>query len=1561
MTTVSRNLNLAKLLLSDLVHKSSGYPFLVLILSITLLWKGFSLFGPLSSSNQDQSLTAMNTQMGLFKDLNHNERFSPLSVSKQALVNEVISFTLINATTDTEITTLSNGAVINVSTIGTRNLTLRANTSAGVIGSVRLVLTGPISNQRTENTAPYALFGDAAGNYEGAIFANGSYTMAATPYSQANLQGTAGTTFQVSFIVTDQTGSTGDTFTLINADNDTEIVTLTTGTTVNLAPIGNPGLNIRFNPGNGQTQSMQFVLTGPTSVTKTENIAPYAIFGDVNGDFTPGSLAPGFYTLIGRSYSAANLGGTQLASTQVTFTIQSQTSQGNLSASPVELIFDAVRFTTSPSQTVTVTNNTGNSVQITDVVSSTSRFTRTSTHTFPLNLANGQSVAINVAFTPGSAVGALNGNLDLRNGANTLFSVPLYGLSINGLEGANEPTLANVVTTLGYNINVGWTTLASNTNPALMGEEVNIQLFERAGGGNVGILPVARYSPKESLPFGYYTKSGNTPIHTQVGVLTSAGNEHQALFPELSSGNTSFNPGTAAFGIYVESNSFGRFNYTEDGLNTGGVAHRVRTYPLKNRQGQTIANSYLVCFEDANNGDYQDYMYVLSNVKAAGSGGSTPTSLVKINAGGAQYTDGGGQVWAADNYFSGGTAGSKSFNVGGTTEDDLYLKYRFGTNFSYNIPVVTTGPVTVNLHFVEPFFGVSGPGGTGIRVFDVNVESGQGVLNNLDLNALVTPGTALVRTFNNINVTGGVLTISFTATKDNAIISAIEIIGSDTGGSGSPKPYVVSVHDGSLNVITEGETGIPTDVNISSTQIILPNGSIDNTTVNNSTVKLTKVSTGLSVSATVNSTGGGDALTLVPAAHLESFTQYRFEVTSGVRDLSGESFIPYTLNFTTGEEVVVQPGNLSGVNFEKVQQPNTNGRQYTSLVIGPDNRMYASTIDGYIERFNIDTNGNLVSRNTISSIRNHTRGSNVVAGNKIVIGMAFDPSSTATNLKLWVTYMNTYAFESAPDWDGNIALLTGSNLQNVQDVVINLPRSLRDHLTNSLAFGPDGALYCNQSGNSAMGRADLSWGNRDERLLSGAILRLNVNNLPANLPIDAKTEEGGNYNPYAAGAALTIYATGLRNAYDLVWHSNGELYVPTNGSAAGGNSPTSDSGDPTYITPHPNAPAYTGGFVPKVTNVTPTQKDWLFRVSAGKYYGHPNPHRREYALGRGDIDIDNSAYNGIQPDPDFDAAGIAFDFEHNKSPNGAIEYKSDIFNGKLKGLLMVVRYSEKDDIIVLQPGSNKNIISSTEGIAIGLSGFSNPLDLIENTNNGYLYVSEYGASKITMLRPVVTSGESSITRFVLVNADTDKDIMQLNNNATINLSTVGTNNLNIRAETNSTSITSVYLSLTGAKTTDRTESSAPYTLFGDADATGDYFGEAFGNGNYTITATPYTSGTIKGQSLTISFTITGSTARSSVTSNTTQLQNNDTPTQVTRIYPIPLNQNKLNIDLNKSLEGEVGYSIFNKQGQKITEGTLKLDQPDNHLELQLQGILKENEIYYLRISGVDEVFKIINK
>ena len=421
------------------------------------------------------------------------------------------------------------------------------------------------------------------------------------------------------------------------------------------------------------------------------------------------------------------------------------------------------------------------------------------------------------------------------------------------------------------------------------------------------------------------------------------------------------------------------------------------------------------------------------------------------------------------------------------------------------------------------------------------------------------------------------------------------------------------------------------------------------------------------------------------------------------------------------------------VQFEKIPLKNTTDR-HTSITVGPDGKLYACTVDGRIKRFTIRPDGTLANPKILYSLQ-EIHGKRVP---RLAIGFTFDPASTATNLIAWVTH-STYMFADGPDWDGKLTQLSGPDLEMVQDVVVHLPRSAKDLLDISVAFGTAGALYFSQGSNTAMGGSDSTWANREEHLLTAAILRLDLSKINVTgLPLDAKTDEGGQYNPYAPNAPLTIYATGIRNAYDLVWHSNGELYVPTNGSGAGGNTPASVAG-----TRRPDGSLYAGPKVPAVTKGTEDQKDYLFRVEKGGYYGHPNPSRGEYVMNGGNPteNQDPAQFNqypvGVKPDPNW--RGYAFEFQLHNSPNGIIEYKGNAFNGQLKGKLLVVRLVDSRDILVLDPtGHNNNIIRETPGRNIkGMGDFLIPIDITEDINTGNLYVSEYGGDgRIVLLRPI---------------------------------------------------------------------------------------------------------------------------------------------------------------------------------------------------------------------------------
>ena len=118
----------------------------------------------------------------------------------------VASFTLIDADTDQPIAgfdPIASGATINLATLPSRQLNIRANTSPATVGSVRFGFDGN-ANFRTDNGAPYSLAGDDASGYLAWTPTVATHTVTATPYSAADAGGTAGTARTLSFKVTDK-------------------------------------------------------------------------------------------------------------------------------------------------------------------------------------------------------------------------------------------------------------------------------------------------------------------------------------------------------------------------------------------------------------------------------------------------------------------------------------------------------------------------------------------------------------------------------------------------------------------------------------------------------------------------------------------------------------------------------------------------------------------------------------------------------------------------------------------------------------------------------------------------------------------------------------------------------------------------------------------------------------------------------------------------------------------------------------------------------------------------------------------------------------------------------------------------------------------------------------------------------------------------------------------------------------------------------------------------------------------------------------------------------------
>ncbi len=573
--------------------------------------------------------------------------------------------------------------------------------------------------------------------------------------------------------------------------------------------------------------------------------------------------------------------------------------------------------------------------------------------------------------------------------------------------------------------------------------------------------------------------------------------------------------------------------------------------------------------------------------------------------------------------------------------------------------------------------------------------------------------------------------------------------------------------------------------------------------LNDGSVKLFETVTGEEVSFNVNTTGGFDSLTISPSQMLKPFTSYTL-VIDGFRDRGPNDdndaptreFQKYTNTFVTGEEPEVVARDVAFNDVVELNGEADNAFGFTSLEMSPDGAfMYIATIGGDLLRYNVDpVDGSLSNRQDLSLPNDYfdQPGESQQRG---IIGLVVDP--TDPNV-LWIT--DNYPIplngrdNGVPEFSGRITKITldgGSDFSGTAEPYITgLPRSNGDHVTNSLEFRanpdydaatnpdvPTHLLYLIQGSNSAMGEPDSAWGNRPERLLNAAVMEIDPTRDAPPGGFDVSTEPvpdngqntrfddpdghpkddpipmgdgeflvfdergvatvqdaDGNvlqsyYDPYAEDAVLTIFATGARNAYDLVWHSNGFLYVPTNGSAAGGNVPDDPS------TPEDE----------RFLNVE-KQDDYLFKMVEGGYYGHPNPLRDEYIMNGGnptggsDPNQVDRYPTGTNPEGNYDISGV-YSLGENRSPNGAVEYTSDVFGGNLQGNVLFTEYSGGDDVRSITLDANGNVIGDDvlrdpDGNVIT---YVDPLDIIENPVTGQLYLLTLnrgnGQSQIIRLDP----------------------------------------------------------------------------------------------------------------------------------------------------------------------------------------------------------------------------------
>jgi hypothetical protein len=287
-----------------------------------------------------------------------------------------------------------------------------------------------------------------------------------------------------------------------------------------------------------------------------------------------------------------------------------------LEVTPLELQFSGLRGAAKTSDSVAIKNDSSEPVQVSDIRvigEQAETFKLAELPLLPLLLPPASSVSFSVVFQPRADAkpGVHHARVRIvRTEDDDGPPCDLTGLVAKGKAAADEPTLQQILEALGYDVDVGSTTLVVPVDK--VGDEILAPTFVRAKPGNVGFYLIARYTSDEDSTFGTYSLVGRKPVMKPIGSAERGHN--QTLNPELEGeSQTSFDPGTSTFGLFLKVGK--RTLYSDDALNTGARKHVAKVFPLRSRGHAPVQDAYVVAFDEDGNGDYQDHVFMMWNVK----------------------------------------------------------------------------------------------------------------------------------------------------------------------------------------------------------------------------------------------------------------------------------------------------------------------------------------------------------------------------------------------------------------------------------------------------------------------------------------------------------------------------------------------------------------------------------------------------------------------------------------------------------------------------------------------------------------------------------------------------------------------------------------------------------------------------------------------------------------------------------------------------------------------------------------------------------------------------------
>jgi glucose/arabinose dehydrogenase len=360
----------------------------------------------------------------------------------------------------------------------------------------------------------------------------------------------------------------------------------------------------------------------------------------------------------------------------------------------------------------------------------------------------------------------------------------------------------------------------------------------------------------------------------------------------------------------------------------------------------------------------------------------------------------------------------------------------------------------------------------------------------------------------------------------------------------------------------------------------------------------------------------------------------------------------------------------------------------TSVAIGPDGRLYVSTLSS-IHALTIN-----------AATKQVTNVENVATGLGSVLAITFDPAAPAAPVVLYASHQN---FAATAPYEGVVSTFTeGVSSWAREDIITNLPGDAPtyNHMTEGLAFHPDGRLLI-ANGSSTDAGLQGSGGVWPETPLSGAILEADVNDPsfdgtvtynPAGPP--------ANHNVDQTGGDVSVFASGTRNPYDLVVHTNGNIYATDNG---------------------PAGPNYSATCSTQASGVDSSDK--LNRIVEGNYYGHPNRNR-------GRFDATQCTYFRADAASGSGYTAPIAELANSCSCNGIDEYDSAAFGGALDGDLLIAQWNI-GNLLRVELSPDGTAVSSTSNLA---TAFGQPLD-VAVTSDGTVYIAEFASDRIAFLAP----------------------------------------------------------------------------------------------------------------------------------------------------------------------------------------------------------------------------------